>query len=111
MVEGFAERLGMDNIHPPCFPFMKNNGEEVIGVDIFGKPILYGLHLLFECSEQNVPKDENASIVLVNVLRVFSVMNPMRRWRYNDVFQKSELADVLGVRQYAPDQTDGANEY
>ena len=90
---------------------MKRDADGVVGVDVGGDAEDHWLLFGFVCTEQNVPKDEDSTIVLIDVLSVAAMMNTMCRRGDEDVFEESEFANVLGMRQNAPDQTDNAYYY
>lgn len=50
-----------------------------------------------ESAEHEVPDNENTCVILVNVLRVTTVMDAMMRWRVDDVLKGSKFGDHFGV--------------
>ena len=50
-----------------------------------------------ERAEQTVPDDEHACIVLVDAVSVASVMDTMMAGRVEDVFERAQFGDDIGV--------------
>ena len=51
-----------------------------------------------ESAEQPIPDDENARIILINVLGIAAMMNTMVTWSVENIFQRSECGDDFGVQ-------------
>lgn len=54
--------------------------------------------LLFERAKHSIPDDENAGVVLVNVLWVAAVMHSMMTRRVQNVLERAERGDHFGVQ-------------
>jgi hypothetical protein len=67
------------------------------------------LDLVLIGAEQAIPKDENAAVILVEVLIVDAVMDPMVRGRGEHAVEPAELADELGVNPELVEEIDQAD--
>ena len=67
------------------------------GVDVAREAVDDGLVLLLVCAEQPVPHDEDAPVVPVEVPTVAPVVDPVRRGRVENAFDRLEAVDCVGV--------------
>ena len=81
---------------------MKDDADRIVRLDIGGDAVFHWLHFFLVGAKKDIPKDEYASIVLVDILRIHAMMHPVCRRRYYDILQKTQMADVLGMRPYRP---------
>src|SRR5690606_2278311 len=75
----------------------------------------YAVHgLLFlglKRSEHLIPNDERTRVILINILRISSVMHAVVGGRVEDVLKPSELVDGLGVDPKLIQRVQCRNEY
>jgi hypothetical protein len=64
------------------------------------------LDLVLVSAEQPVPEDENAAVVLVEILVVDAVMDPMVRGRGEHAVEPAQLADKFGVNPELVEEID-----
>ena len=67
------------------------------------------LDLVLVGAEQAVPDDENAAVILVEILVVDAVMHPMVRGRGEHAIEPAELADEFGVNPELVEEIDEAD--
>jgi uncharacterized protein len=74
------------------------DSDRVVGVDVLREAVLDAAHLGFEGAEQLVPDDEDAAVVLVEVLLVGAVVDPVVRGGVeHGLGGRGEPVDRLGV--------------
>lgn len=83
----FHGQLSAPQIFEYNLPFLKGNHYRVKTVYWFSDAVTYSFNFRFERTKQLIPNDQNASVVLIDVLRVFAVMYSMMRRGVKDVFK------------------------
>lgn len=99
---------GPAQVTPDRDPLVRRHPQRVERVDVLGQPVADPLAFGFEGAEQPVPDDQDAAVVLVQVLRIGSVVYPVvRRGVHHELDWCPELPDPLGVDEELVEQADG----
>src|SRR6266567_4362708 len=88
---------------------MELSPERIEATQRFDQAIDGRLHFRLPRTEQPIPDDQRAAIVLVEVLRVDRVVDAVKRRRIEDTLEPTELADELRVNPELVEQVERIN--
>ena len=78
-------------------PVHENNAKWVTRCFPIQDPVLHFFFFQLKCSQKAIPYDEDTAKILVDVGLVRAVVNPVMRWRIENVFKPAQFSDHFSM--------------
>lgn len=79
ILQGISDGTRMRHFPEQITPFFKGNDKRVMGLNVFGKAIERPFFFCFESTEEPVPDDQDAGMILIEVFQVAAMVHAVMR--------------------------------